>query len=148
MKLYCFLLETHCNITPLLGGHMFFTTVVDLHSSVFQGLNVSTSHCPHSVGHLETVIHPSTYLHLQPLCHTYRQTSPLSYRTHNMSTTTKSEQKLCWLYSWWINTLDFTLAVLRDHTCAVLLARWPFVDVQSCVWGSSIQHNPILQGQF
>lgn len=42
-------------------------------------------------------------------------------------------------------TLNVTLAVLGDHTCAILLVPRPLVNIQSCVWRSSIQDDPVLQ---
>lgn len=88
---------------------------------------------------------PSTYLHLwHPVILIAKPHHCLTAKTQKQ----KGEQKLCCLNFWRISTFDLTLAVLRDHTCAILLARWPFVYVQSCVWGSSIQNNPILQKQL
>lgn len=44
-----------------------------------------------------------------------------------------------------ILTLDMTFRVLGDHACTILLICWPLVYVQSRVWGSSIQDDPVLQ---
>lgn len=44
-----------------------------------------------------------------------------------------------------VHTFHMAFAVLGDHACAIFFARRPLVYIQSCVRGSSIQHNPILQ---
>ena len=42
-------------------------------------------------------------------------------------------------------TFDFAGMCLFNSSSVVILFRWPLIDIQSCVGGTSIQHNPILK---